>query len=146
MRQVELTTAWMVRLFSPLSLAGLSRTRWVDTRSFAAFCVNVNAAAVEVEAKTTNCGLTVSSTNKGCIALAKPMFVSFNPHRGNTINWKAGCGKPARPVWREGRPDSTGLPYPYRTVVAAGRAVAFNLSSLAGQAGKGRHAAAETLS
>ena len=79
----------------------------------AAFCASGNAAAVEVEAKTTNCGLTVSSTNKGCIALAKPMFVSFNPHRGNTINWKAGCGKPARPVWREGRPDSTGLPYPY---------------------------------
>ena len=80
----------------------------------AAFCASGNAAAVEVEAKTTNCGLTVSSTNKGCIALAKPMFVSFNPHRGNTINWRAGCGKPARPVWREGRPDSTGLPYPYR--------------------------------
>src|SRR5881397_3842956 len=29
-------------------------------------------------------------------------------------NWKAGCGKTARPVWREGRPS--GRPYPYRQV------------------------------
>jgi RNA-directed DNA polymerase len=32
--------------------------------------------------------------------------------RRSTINWKAGCGKSARPVWREGRPNSIGRPYP----------------------------------
>jgi hypothetical protein len=30
-----------------------------------------------------------------------------------TIDWKAGCGKSARPVWREGRRNSMRLPYPY---------------------------------
>ena len=34
-------------------------------------------------------------------------------HGGNTINRRAGCGKPARPVRREGRPKSIGLPCPY---------------------------------
>ncbi len=37
----------------------------------------------------------------------------FNPHGGKTINRRAGCGRPARPVRREGRPNSIGLPYPY---------------------------------
>jgi hypothetical protein len=36
----------------------------------------------------------------------------LNPLGGNTINWKAGCGKTARPVWREGEPNSIGSPYP----------------------------------
>src|SRR5216684_5104546 len=33
---------------------------------------------------------------------------------GETINWRAGCGKSARPVRREGGPNSIGPPYPYR--------------------------------
>ena len=36
-----------------------------------------------------------------------------NPFEGKTINRRAGCGKPARPVRREGRPKPIGLPYPY---------------------------------
>ncbi|MCX7420279.1 MAG: hypothetical protein NT013_12165, partial [Planctomycetia bacterium] len=38
----------------------------------------------------------------------------FNPLAGKTINRRAGCGKPARPVRREGRPKSIGRSYPYR--------------------------------
>ena len=41
------------------------------------------------------------------------MLGRVNPLDGSTINWKAGCGRSARPVWREGRPNSIGLPYPY---------------------------------
>ena len=32
--------------------------------------------------------------------------------RSNT-DWKAGCGRSARPVWREGGPKPIGPPYPY---------------------------------
>ena len=82
-----------------------------------AFCASGNAAAVEVEAKTTNCGLTVSSTNKGCIALAKPMFVSLI-----LTKVTPSTGEPdaeTRPSGLEGgEADSTGLPYPYRNTLA----------------------------
>src|SRR5581483_714806 len=40
------------------------------------------------------------------------MLRPFNPLAGKTINWKAGCRKTARPVWREGEPNSIGSPYP----------------------------------
>lgn len=36
-----------------------------------------------------------------------------NPYKGDTINWRAGCGKSASPVRREGVPKSIGPPYPY---------------------------------
>ena len=41
------------------------------------------------------------------------MSWSVNPLGGKTINRRAGCGKSASPVRREGRPNSIGLPYPY---------------------------------
>jgi hypothetical protein len=37
---------------------------------------------------------------------------SVNPLRGKTTDWKAGCGKSACPVWREGG-RTTASPYPY---------------------------------
>jgi len=36
-----------------------------------------------------------------------------NPLGGNTIDRRAGCGKTARPVRREGGPKPIGPPYPY---------------------------------
>ena len=42
------------------------------------------------------------------------MLWPVNPLGGKTINRRAGCGKSARPVRREGRPNPIGLPYPYR--------------------------------
>ncbi len=36
-----------------------------------------------------------------------------NPLRGKTIDRRAGCGRSASPVRREGRPKPIGLPYPY---------------------------------
>ena len=66
--------------------------------------------------RTTNVGPIASSTNTGCSPCKPPIFVLYNPHGGNTINWRAGCGKSASPVRREGGPGATGSPYPYPKV------------------------------
>ncbi|MCY2969028.1 MAG: hypothetical protein NT069_36290, partial [Planctomycetota bacterium] len=44
---------------------------------------------------------------------------SVNPPWGNTINRRAGCGKTARPVRREGGPKPIGPPYPYRLKITS---------------------------
>ena len=41
----------------------------------------------------------------------QPIFVSSNPQE--PTNWRAVCGRTARTVRREGRPNSIGRPYPY---------------------------------
>src|SRR5262245_51510440 len=41
-----------------------------------------------------------------------PMPWSVNPLGGNTTDWRAGCGRSARPVRREG--ERSRSPYPYR--------------------------------
>ncbi len=38
-----------------------------------------------------------------------------NPHEGNSINWRAGCGRSARPIRRQGRLNSMRLPDTYVT-------------------------------
>src|ERR1035438_8327062 len=42
------------------------------------------------------------------------MSKHVNPRRGKTTNWRAGCGRSARPVRREGEPQSS--PYPYQII------------------------------
>jgi len=42
----------------------------------------------------------------------QPNVWPVNPRKRSTTNRRAACGKPARPVRREGRPGSIGLPYP----------------------------------
>ena len=37
-----------------------------------------------------------------------------SPLVGKTIDWRAGCGRSARPVRREGGPNPIGSPYPYQ--------------------------------
>ena len=44
---------------------------------------------------------------------SRPMQRRVNPLEGKTINRRAGCGRSARPVRREGGPNSIGSPYPY---------------------------------
>jgi hypothetical protein len=44
------------------------------------------------------------------------MIWKVNPLEGKTINWRAGCGKTASPVRREGEPNPIGSPYPYKYV------------------------------
>jgi len=40
-----------------------------------------------------------------------------NPRGGKTTNWRAGCGRTACPVRREGEPKPIGPPYPYQGTV-----------------------------
>jgi hypothetical protein len=42
------------------------------------------------------------------------MLVIVNPHWGKTTDRRAGCGRSARPVRREGGPKPIGPSYPYR--------------------------------
>ncbi len=90
----------------------------------AAFCGNAAAAAVEAEEQIISAGETATSLNLGCSVLSQPMFQPANPHEGKTINRRAGCGKPASPVRREGRFKSMNLPYPYRSRVFPRRGTA----------------------
>src|ERR1700722_8250200 len=77
-----------------------------------ASCANGRAARDEDAAGTISDGPTPSLSRLGCLACGLPISCLLNPLGGNTINWKAGCGKSARPVWREGEPNSIGSPYP----------------------------------
>jgi hypothetical protein len=52
------------------------------------------------------------------LLLDKTHACPVNPLRGNTTDWRAGCGKSARPVRREGRPKPMGLPYPITIFIA----------------------------
>src|SRR5207249_791388 len=49
-----------------------------------------------------------------CGLSASFWFSSVHPLGGKTTDWRAGCGKSARPVRREGKPNPIGSPYPYR--------------------------------
>ena len=41
------------------------------------------------------------------------MFWRVNPRVGKTLDWRAGCGRSARPVRREGARNPMRAPYPY---------------------------------
>ena len=43
-----------------------------------------------------------------------PILWTVNPLAGKTTDWRAGCGRSARPVRREGASKPIGAPYPYR--------------------------------
>ena len=69
---------------------------------FAASCENAAVAAVEAEGKIINGGRTATSLILGYSVLWQPMSQPVNPHEGKTINRRAGCGRSASPVRREG--------------------------------------------
>src|SRR5215831_7549051 len=52
---------------------------------------------------------------RGCLALWPPLRQMANPQRGKTTNRRAGCGKTACPVRREGGPNPISSPYPYNS-------------------------------
>ena len=45
------------------------------------------------------------------------MLCCSSPQGGKTTNWRAGCGKSASPVRREGRRKPMRCSYPYRMAV-----------------------------
>ena len=49
--------------------------------------------------------------------------IFITPLGGKTTNWRAGCGRSACPVRREGGPNSIGSPYPYLNVTAVQNSV-----------------------
>ena len=50
----------------------------------------------------------------GLSACRTPMHRYASPLVGKTIDWRAGCGRSARPVRREGGSKPIGSPYPYQ--------------------------------
>src|SRR6516165_529745 len=52
----------------------------------------------------------------GCIAWNKPMPRSVSPLAGKTTDWRAGCGRSARPIRREGASKPIDAPYPYHVL------------------------------
>jgi hypothetical protein len=63
----------------------------------------------------TLCGGRGSSPILRCLRLGLGWTV-ITPLGGKTTNWRAGCGRSACPVRREGESNSIGSPYPYRLV------------------------------
>ena len=60
-----------------------------------------------------NAGRTPSSTPRGCSPYTQPSGRSVGPLWGKTTDWRAGCGKSACPVRREGEPGrQLALPTP----------------------------------
>ena len=45
-----------------------------------------------------------------------PILWTVSPPAGKTTNWRAGCGRSARPVRREGASKPIGAPYPYQAL------------------------------
>jgi hypothetical protein len=80
---------------------------WVEPRIWTAQLLAAPATGVNVET------FVPSLPRKGFSACPKPLFRSASPLAGNTINRRAGCGRSARPVRREGGAKPIASPYPY---------------------------------
>src|SRR5258707_10207644 len=65
---------------------------------------------------TKRAGPTLTLPHLGCLACNKPMPRSVSPLAGNTTNRRAGCGRSARPVRREGVSKQIDAPYPYSSI------------------------------
>ena len=64
--------------------------------------------------RTIYAGRMPSSRSKGCSPSSRPMRLRVNPQGGKTTNWRAGCGRTACPVRREGEQNPICSPYPYQ--------------------------------
>src|SRR6266702_6882288 len=78
-------------------------------------CVNVTREKASPVASITSNGPTPSLPSRGSSACKQPMPKHASPLAGNTINRRAGCGRSARPVRREGESKPIGSPYPYQS-------------------------------
>ena len=63
-------------------------------------------------ALTHSAGRLLTSPPTGCAPCRQPLVRCVNPLGGNTTGWKAGCGRPACPVRREGGVAYPTLPIP----------------------------------
>ena len=60
-------------------------------------------------------------TSRWVEACTIPVRWAISPLVGKTTDWRAGCGRSARPVRREGRPKPIGFPYPYQFAPCASK-------------------------
>src|SRR6266568_2512301 len=93
-----------------------ARRSALSTDGYAAGCEACCATTAEDGASpgvtTIIAGPTPSLPRMGSSACNEPMPWPASPLAGKTTNWRAGCGRSARPVRREG--EASASPYPYR--------------------------------
>ena len=65
-----------------------------------------------------NAGQMHSLRSMGCTRLPQPMRKVANPVAGKTTDWRAGCGRTASPVRREGERNQSPLPTPISPTAA----------------------------
>ena len=75
---------------------------------------SVKDARVEAAAGIIIAGPTPTLPSTGCSLWSPPTTWFVNPLGGKTTDWRAGCGKSACPVRREGDSNPIASPYPYR--------------------------------
>jgi hypothetical protein len=68
-------------------------------------------AALDARVKGGKCAFFAEHGRSAC---KTPMHWFASPLAGKTIDWRAGCGRSARPVRREGGSNPIGSPYPYQ--------------------------------
>ena len=78
----------------------------------AASCAAGGAARDRGAERTISAGPTPTLRSAGCSPWSQPMPPPVSPLGGNTTDWRAGCGRSASPVRREGERQSRS-PYPY---------------------------------
>src|SRR5262249_24582006 len=79
-----------------------------------ALCARDVIAKGGVGAPIINAGQMLTLRRRGCLALWQPLRQMANPQRGKTTNRRAGCGRTACPVRREGGPKPISSSYPYQ--------------------------------
>ena len=80
-------------------------------------CENSTGARGSRAATTISSGPMPTLPSMGFSACETPMSNYASPLAGKTIDWRAGCGRSARPVRREGGSKPIGSPYPYQRQV-----------------------------
>ena len=114
---------WTPRMVTAL-IEGVKGGMWVtsppsrpSTNGFRCVCgvsfANVTDAVAEGVGMIMCGGPMRSLRQPGSFLWSTPTLLRVTPHRGDTTNWRAGCGRTARPVRREGGTNSIVSPYPY---------------------------------
>src|SRR5215472_2599627 len=83
-------------------------------------CANSMAGRGSRAPSTISGGPMLSLLSMGFSTCETPMPKPASPLAGKTIDWRAGCGRSARPVRREGGSNPIGSPYPYLQADAYG--------------------------
>jgi len=115
---------WTPRMLAALETNGVRGGKWhslIDKvyalpNLYVAWAeVKANKGAAGVDHQIINAGQTPTLRRRGCSTLEPPPRQRVNPLRGKTTNRRAGCGRTACPVRREGEPKPIGSSYPYNS-------------------------------